>query len=438
MKLHPRSALVLSVILGFVCPPNLSRAQAIYGNIFGTVTDKAGAVVPNATITVTDESKGTSVEAHSNASGDYTVQHLIPDTYDIKVAVGGFKTFEQKGIVVSADTSAKVDVALEVGGESETVTVNADTVPELKADRADVSTVFSRRTVDSLPLVNRNFTSLQLLLPGAQQLGWSHAADENPQGSQQIQIDGQAFGGVAYELDGTDNQDPILGIIVVNPALDAITEAKIATQNFDAEFGKAVSAVVTVQTKSGSNDFHGSAFDYRQSAAQLARDPYSQFNPNPVTGRLIPQALFNQFGGSIGGPFIKDRIFFFGDYQGVRQKVGSSAIMTVPSPHLISTCLGQSTSASGIAGCDFSEYATAVAGAGHPLIYDPATGQPFPGQVIPASRLSQPALNLFKLLQPYAPNKSGNFGLLSSGNYASGGTGLFNNDQWDESAWTFR
>ena len=145
---------------------------------------------------------------------------------------------------------------------------------------------------------------------------------------------------MAYELDGTDNQDPILGIIVVNPALDAITEAQIATQNFDAEFGKAVSAVVTVQTKSGSNNFHGSAFDYRQSASQLARDPYSQSSPNAVTGRLIPQALFNQFGGSIGGPIKKDRLFFFGDYQGVRQKVGSSAIMTVPSPHLISTCLG--------------------------------------------------------------------------------------------------
>ena len=208
MELQKRRTLVLSVILGLLCLPNLSHAQAIYGSIYGTVADKAGAVIPNATVTVTDESKGTSVEAQSNGSGDYTVQHLIPDTYDIKVTVGGFKAFEQKGIVVAADSSVKVDASLEVGGESETVTVNADTVPELKADRADVSTVFAEKTVADLPLANRNFTSLQLLLPGAQQLGWSHAADENPQGSQQIQIDGQAFGGVAYELDGTDNQDP--------------------------------------------------------------------------------------------------------------------------------------------------------------------------------------------------------------------------------------
>ncbi len=123
---------------------------------------------------------------------------------------------------------------------------------------------------------DQNFTNLQLLLPGAQKLGWSHAADENPQGSQQIQVDGQAFGGTAFELDGTDNQDPILGIIVINPAMDAVTETKITTQNFDAELGKAVSAVVTAQTRSGSNSFHGSAYDFRTGNANQARDPYTQ------------------------------------------------------------------------------------------------------------------------------------------------------------------
>src|SRR6201996_4258274 len=269
--------LVLPVILGLFFLPNPSHAQAIYGSIFGTVNDNTGAVVPNATVTVTDEAKGTVVTAQSNESGDFTVQHLIPDTYDLKVTVSGFKTFEQNGIVVAADTSAKVDVSLTIGGESETVTVSADAVPELKADRADVSTVFTEKTVSDLPLSNRNFTSLQLLLPGAQQLGWGHAADENPQGSQQIQVDGQAFGGVGFILDGTDNQDPILGIIVINPVLDSISETKIATQNFDAEFGKAVSSVVTAQTKSGTNNFHGTAYDFRESNANLATDPFTQF-----------------------------------------------------------------------------------------------------------------------------------------------------------------
>ncbi|HEY4051731.1 MAG TPA: carboxypeptidase-like regulatory domain-containing protein, partial [Acidobacteriaceae bacterium] len=320
--------------------PLTSHAQAVYGSIFGTVTDNTGAVVPNATVTVTDESKGTSVTVQSNASGDYRVEHLIPDLYSVKVEASGFETFVATHIQVLADTSPKVDAKLTVGAAGQTVTVNADAIPVLKADRADVATTFTEKTVSDLPLSNRNFTSLQLLLPGAQPLGWSHAADENPQASQQIQIDGQAFGGVAYELDGTDNQDPILGIIVVNPPIDAVSESKIATQNFDAEFGKAVSAVVTAQTHSGSNSFHGSAFDYRKSNFNLARDPYTQFAPNATTGRFIPPGLYSQFGGSIGGPFKKDKMFGFGDYQGQRQKLGSSASMTVPSAHLVSTCLG--------------------------------------------------------------------------------------------------
>jgi len=419
-----------AVLFAFV--PFSSHAQAVYGSIYGTVTDNTGAIVPNATITVTDEAKGVSVTEQTNESGDYRVEHLIPDPYEVKIEAQGFAPFIAQHIQVYADTSPKIDAKLTVGGESQTVTVSADTIPIIKTDRADVSTVFNTETVSSLPLVNRNFTSLQLLLPGAQALSWSHAADENPQGSQQIQIDGQAFGGVAYELDGTDNQDPILGIIVVNPALDAITEAKIATQNFDAEFGKAVSAVVTAQTKSGSNSFHGSAFDYRQSNANLARDPFSQFARNPVTNQFIPGGLYNQFGGSIGGPFIKDRLFFFGDYQGVRQKLGSSAIMTVPSQHLIATCLGQEAPfAGGVQGCDFSEYQQVLAPGGN-LIYD-ANNQPYPNSVIPTSQLSAPALNLFRLLQPFAPNR-GATGTLSSlqANYAGSGNGIFNNDQWDE------
>src|SRR5208282_4395355 len=190
-----------------------------------------------------------------------------------------------------------------------------------------------------LPVGDQNFTNLQLLLPGAQKLGWSHAADENPQASQQIQVDGQAFGGTAFELDGTDNQDPILGIIVINPAMDAVTETKITTQNFDAELGKAVSAVVTAQTRSGTNNFHGSLYDFRTGNANEARDPYTEA-PGPGA---IPAGLKNRFGGSIGGPILKDKFFFFGNYEGQRQKVGVSNSDTVPTAQLVSTCLGTTT-----------------------------------------------------------------------------------------------
>ncbi len=215
-----------------------------------------------------------------------------------------------------------------------------------------MSTVFDQQQVSSLPVGDQNFTNLQLLLPGAQLLGWSHAADENPQGSKQIQVDGQAFGGTAFELDGTDNQDPILGIIVINPALDAVTETKITTQNYDAELGKAVSAVVTAQTRSGTNQLHGSAYDFRTGNANYARDPYSQPVGSTVAG------LKNRFGGSIGGKIIRDKFFFFGNYEAQRQKVGTSATDTLPTALLTETALGNQVGPSGIPGADFSEYLT--------------------------------------------------------------------------------
>jgi len=428
-----RSILALSTLCAaFLALASLtSHAQAVYGSLYGNVTDNTGAVVPGATVTVTDESKGTSVTVTTNASGEYTVEHLIPDSYDVKVTMNGFKSFEAKGIPVSADTSPKVDAALEVGGSTETVEVSASAVPVLKTDRADVSTIFTTKDVADLPIPDRNFTNLQLLLPGAQKLGWGHAADENPQASQQIQVDGQAFGGVGFQLDGTDNQDPILGIIVINPLLDSVSETKVTTQNFDAEMGKAVSSIVTAQTKSGSNSFHGSAYDYRESNANQATNPYTQFpaaGTNSKAG-LVPGGLRNQIGGSVGGPILKDKLFFFGAYEGIRQKVGTAATMTVPSAFLVNTCLGEAPTTTGVAGCDFSQYANSSLGPAG-IIYQP-NGQPYPGNVIPAGQLSQPALNLFKLLQPYAPNAGGQFNGLKN-NYSASGTGLFNSNQWTE------
>jgi len=422
MRFMTRATVGLLFAMCVLVSSPVAYGQAVYGSIFGSVTDTTGAAVPNATVTVTDPSKGTSISVTSNGSGEFTAEHLIPDVYDVTVAAQGFKGYSQKGITVNADSSTKIQASLSIGGSTETVEVNADAVPQLKTDRADVAVNFSSTELENLPIPDHNFTNLQLLLPGAVQLGWSHAADENPQGSKQIQVDGQAFGGVNYTLDGTDNQDPILGIIVVNPNSDSMSEAKIATQNFDAEFGKAVASVVTIQTKSGSNAFHGTAFDNRESSANLARDPFSQPGSGP-----IPAALKNQFGGSIGGPILKDKIFFFGDYQGVRQKVGYSTTATVPTAQLISSCLSGN-------GCDFSQYvnygASVANGGPNPYqIYQP-NGVAYPNAIIPNSQLSPTALNLFKLLQPYTPNIAGSFGGLSN-NYGGQGTGLFNSDQWD-------
>lgn len=428
MKLFSRLRGPLLAALILASAP-VSYGQAVYGSIVGTVVDSTGAVIPGATVVVTDAAKGTSTTYTSNSSGEFTADHLIPDSYNVKVSVNGFKTFETSDLLVSADTSRKIEAVLQAGGSEQVVNVNADAIPELKTDRADVATVFGAKEIQDLPIGDRNFTNLQLLLPGAQKLGWSHAASENPQGSQQIQVDGQAFGGTAFELDGTDNQDPILGIIVINPNIDSLSESKITTQNYDAEFGKAVSSVVTAQTKSGSNSFHGSIFDYRQSNSTKARDSFKE-----AKGVKLPDAVRNQFGGSFGGPIFRDKAFFFGDYQGVRQSVGTTQTQTVPTALLTATCLGQRVGPSGIPGCDFSEYAAKLGTAG--IIYQKSVGGappvPYFGNVIPTAQLSQPALNLIKLLSAYAPNTTNSSAASGlSGNYSGNGQGTFNSNQYD-------
>jgi hypothetical protein len=396
----------------FSAAPLQSFAQAVYGSISGTVSDKTGGVVPGATVTVINVSKGTSDTTTTNASGNYTVTHLVPDVYSVRIEAPSFQKLETKNVQVSVDTIARVDGHLEAGSVQQSIEVTAE-APQLQTERADVAMIFNERAVEQLPIFNRNFTNFLLLSPGTTKMGWSHASSENPQGSQQIFVNGQQFAGTAYELDGTDNQDPVLGIIVVNPNLDSITETKITSQNYDAEFGKAIAGVVTSQTKSGGNSFHGSAFEFRRSDVFQARDPFANFQKDPITGRYLPPTLWNQFGGSIGGPIIKNKLFFFGDYQGTREKSGNSFLQTVPTNLVRSTCLA------GLP-CDLSEYLNG----GKNQIYHPGTATPYANNIIPASQISPQAVALLKLLP--APSTGG-----TVNNYIASGFGIFDRDGYD-------
>jgi Carboxypeptidase regulatory-like domain/TonB dependent receptor len=404
--------------------------QAVFGSVLGTVTDPQGAAVPNVKVTVTNQRKGTIDTTTTNNDGNYSVTHLIPDTYTIHFEAAGFKSLDQKDVIVQADAGSRVDGQFQVGSTSESVEVTAE-APQLKTDRADVATTFNEKYVEDVPILNRNFTTLQLLAPGSQKLvGWSHAATENPQGSQQIFTQGQHFSGTAFELDGTDNQDPILGIIVVNPNLDAVTEAKVSLQNYDAEFGKAVSSVVTAQTKSGSNDIHGSGFWFRRTDATAARNPFTQYQRDPLTNRFIPSSKWSQFGGTIGGPIIKDKLFFFGDYQGTRQTNGVSGTFTVPTNQVVQSCNPATNGASSTPGfCNLSQYLTAgIAGGGQ--IYDPTTGDntgagrtAFAGNLIPINRISTAAGNIL------AAFPAGNGAVIN--NFVGSGSGPYTQNSFD-------
>ncbi|HKW57431.1 MAG TPA: TonB-dependent receptor [Candidatus Acidoferrum sp.] len=396
---------VLAVVLCGWLYGSSAAGQAVYGSIAGTVSDSQGAAVTGAKVTVTSLTKGTSEEATTNESGNYSVLHLIPDTYKIHFEATGFKAYDVASVLVQVDTTARVDATLQVGAVTQTVEVTGE-VPQLKTDRADVSIDLNSAYVEELPLLNRNFTTLLLDSPGAQKLvGWSHAATENPQGSQQTFVAGQHFSGTGYELDGTDNQDPILGIIVINPNLDSVGETKIMLQNFDAEFGKAIAGLMVASTKSGTNEMHGSAFWFRNSDATQARDPITQ-----PASKALPSAKWNQFGGSVGGAIIKNKLFYFGDYQGTRQASGVTNNITIPTAKVLSTC----TATTG--NCDLSEYLGKVTGGGQ--IYDPSTGNAltgagrtaFAGNLIPVNRLSPAAVAMLKRFpQPINTNTNNNF-----------------------------
>ena len=318
-----RVLLTVIAVLALAYPASKTFGQAVYGSIVGSVTDSSGAIVPDAKITITDVNKGVNFETKSNDSGNYEQIHLIVGTYKVRVEKEGFQAYLQDNVQVQVDAATQVNAVLQLGAVTQTVEVTA-AVPLLKTERTDVATSFSTQQVVDLPIYNRNFTQFELLTPGTQRLGWQHAASENPQGSIQIMVNGQHFSGTSYELDGTDNQDPILGIIVINPNLDSVTEAKVTTQNYNAEFGKATAGVVSSQTKSGSNEFHGSGFWFNRVNATSARDPFNQATSN------VPHSVWNQFGGSAGGPIRKDKTFIFGDYQGTRRSLGGSNNARVP------------------------------------------------------------------------------------------------------------
>jgi hypothetical protein len=416
------SLTLIALVFGFAVKD--THAQAVYGTIVGSVTDPQGAGVAGAKVVVTDVGKGTTDEAVTNETGNFTVTHLIPDVYKVRIEAAGFKAYEVTSVTVLVDTTIRVDATLQVGAITQSVEVTSE-VPQLQTEKSDVSTTFQSTSVEALPIYNRNFTTFQLLSPGNQRLnGWNHAASENPQGSQQILTQGQHFAGTAFELDGTDNQDPILGIIVINPALESINEVKVTAQDYDAEFGKAIGAVVTSQTKSGTNEFHGTVFDFERSNSNFARNPFKETDPTRV-----PKGNWNQFGGAVGGPVIKNKLFFFADYQGLRSHVGATASDRVP------TAAERGGDLSDLGVNIYDPYQTSDAAHcnlvldsnSQPIAAPAGSRTQFPGNAIPSCRLSAQAQNLLNLFP--GPNATPTNVL--NDNYFGSGSNVLDGNQFD-------
>jgi hypothetical protein len=391
---------------------SVSYAQQVFGSIFGTVTDPAGSIVVNAKVTITDTNKGTVFEVTTDSAGTYIKRQLIPDTYTVVIEAPGFSKVASGNLEVHVDESARYDARMTVGDVSTQVEVTA-AAPLLQSDRADVAQTFSSKQINDLPNIGRNLQSMELLQPGSAKLGWQHASDENPQNSVQMVVNGQLFDSMGYELDGTTNQDPILGIIVINPTFDSVSEVKQSLQNFDAEFSYVGGGMASYSTKSGTNAFHGDVFEY----LQLNTPGFTTFAANPFNG--LPPATYrqNQFGGSSGGRIIKDKLFFFGDMQFNRQSQGAAVVTSVP------TALNRSG--------NFSDW---LAFNKNYQIYDPTTGNaatgvgrtPYANNTIPTSQLSPQAQKIMAFFpqpnflqianSPFVNNYSANGAVAIHGN----------------------
>ncbi len=298
------------------------QAQQITGSITGTVKDSSGAVVSGATIKATNDATGFSRSVTANAYGDYRVDYLPVGTYTIEVKAQGFKTSLQPAITLTVDQVQRVDVALSVGAQTQVVTVTA-APPTVNTTSAELGRTIQPAEIVGLPLVNRNAYAELSLTPGVQANSASPAS--NPNGtpnfiiglpSADVQVNGSIDGGnpeVSFYLDGGLNMSGIRNYGNQLPNPDALEEFRVETSNFSAQYGRLSAAVVTAVTKSGTNAFHGSLFEFNRN---------TDFNATPWNSTLNAPYHRNNFGGVIGGPIVRDKAFFFFSYAGLRQVVG--------------------------------------------------------------------------------------------------------------------
>jgi hypothetical protein len=303
-----------------------ARSQLTTADIVGTVTDSTGAVIPNANVTVLNLDTHEQRLITSNPSGEYQATLLPVGRYSVTVKVPGFKTSTTSNLAVEAGDRARSDAQMVPGGQSETVTVQAST-PLLQADNSAVSSTITAVAVQDLPLNGRNYVQLVQLVPGANEgpgnglTSGGRPDDRRPTSS--FSVNGQDDTLNNTTVDGIDDNERIIGTVGIKPVVEGIQEITVQTNSYAAEAGRTAGGVVSIITRSGSNKFHGSIYEF------LRNDILDARNVSQTTGRK-PELRQNQFGGSIGGPMFRDRTFFFGDYEGLRLVSGLTYTKTVP------------------------------------------------------------------------------------------------------------
>ena len=361
--------------------PSMAAAQIGGGAFAGNVVDQAGAAVPGATLTITAVGTNLSRTTVTGQEGTYVFTGLAPGTYRVRVELSGFRPLTREGIRLATGETIRLSLQLELGALTEAVTVTAD-APLLRSESSGLGHVIDNRRVVDLPLNGRSFITLASLVPGV--------AMPPPPAAPFPRINGGRPRTNEYLFDGISVLQPEPGQVAFFPNVDAIQEFKIESNSVPAEFGRFNGGVVNLTTKSGTNAFRGTAFEYFRHETLNARNFFAS------TSAVKPQFRRNQFGGVLGGPLRRNQTFFFLDYQGQRQTIGRTVISTVP------TVLQRQ-----------GVFTEAIAGR-VPVIYDPATGgvtrTPFPANAIPVDRMDPVARALLQRYPlPTSPGTANNY-----------------------------
>ena len=377
--------------IGLTAPPVIG--QILYGSVVGVVKDAQGAVIPGATVTIVNKETNLTRETTTNTEGSYTLTNVLPGQYDVKVSLSGFRESVRSSVPVTISQISRVDVALEVGTLSETVTV-ASEAQLLQTDKADVHTELKSAEVTAMPLNRfRNYQALMNLVPGTTPMAFGNAETDTPARSLATNVNGQVNTNNTTRTDGATNMNIWLPNhnMYISPA-ETVDTVNVSTSSFDAEQGNAGGAAVTVITKSGTNNFKGSGFEFYNSDKLNATPRF--FGAGDVPKKLPLKA--NTYGGTLGGPVSKNKVFFFTSFEGFRRSQSLFTFFNVPDARMRAGDFSQATNSGGTL----------------QQIYDPLTGNAngtgrtaFENNVIPAGRIDPIALKVLQLFP--LPNSPG-------------------------------
>ncbi len=397
----PRKRIILAVMASLFAVIHLNRVQAqtFQAQVTGTVTDASGATVPDAVVTAKDLATGAATTTKTNATGNYTLPYLRPAIYQISCQVTGFKRFEQGPVTLQVNQVLEINVTLQPGDVTQMLTVSGEAAP-LATESASLSQVVTTRSIENLPLNIRDPYGLIALTPGAI-MGSNFGIGGGPSDfgrawfNSDYYVGGGRSGSQDVMIDGAPNVVGDFSKSIIDPPLDSVQEFSVQATNYSAQFGRSSGATVNIVTKSGSNEVHGAVFDFERHSVTDANYFF-----NNKTDLALPSWSRHQFGANVGGPVIKEKWFFYGDYEGLRQGVPNTQINTLP------TALQQAG--------NFSQ--THSSNGSLITIYDPTTlttldngafqRSPYPNNSIPASQINPVAAAAAKFYP--APNLPGN------------------------------